>query len=866
MPPFSLPTSHNPAFALQDIEPLVGNESEVSGSISQNSQEMQDRARRGKSKRKAPDPSEQPSPHSSKRKIADYPKTRRVFLAPFEKDIFCFNSSTMGDKFFLDDPGQASFVPMEAGAMEYQGLLSDVSDEYQGLLSDVSDEYQGLLSEESDKDKKRLFAVGGSFHRISEFHKMQSEKFEQDHLIDTEKMPNKYWDEIRDIDQEEENVKKSKGQNDRNKKEISEQRRITLDEYDQMESKILSDYYLKINPLKKNINDINERLNGDKREKEIYFIDREKEVRADIERVNKEHKNLETKIGIESSRFKEEFESQFADQLKSQLKELDDEFENKQKELEDKFEKNIAIVCAPSQPHRPFALAPKPFIEEPKQLIVTKLKSIVTDPVFVEFFKKKEVYRAVESSISRSGGERREGINFEDFTDPELQDFARKFLQTSEDKIIKSFVRILKEGKDAINDFLGQAEGPLMLKDFFLKVAYEDRNTKSNFKIKDKKISFFRILGFFIDSDFSFKDIDTEYLIKSAIYHKSLKFMNKIIVSDPEFFKNRSNVIKHIFESAEKGAPTVFSSLFLATGGCFGINEKDEYGRTVLNSVKYFEKMNTHRSKKSMVCYLLLLGADPLIEDNEGKLPIDRVPAWESDVKKLFEEYEKCKSSPPKVVAGGGVGGDGVRGEGGIGGEGFSQDSMETIKKQLEREKTRLEQQKKYKRKKLISEQEAKRPQELEKYVRDKIRLELQQINQEKARKLEQIEAVKNQIESDKAIFLQQIHEREINELQPIQEGVTRQERQKDDALSHMKSKKSEVLRNIVLEEDKLKAEDEKIKKSEIDLQKRRKQAIENYKKATEETKAKLNSDRETLDELFVRGWEPMPYKATGRS
>jgi hypothetical protein len=81
-----------------------------------------------------------------------------------------------------------------------------------------------------------------------------------------------------------------------------------------------------------------------------------------------------------------------------------------------------------------------------------------------------------------------------------------------------------------------------------------------------------------------------------------------------------------------------------------------------------------------------------------------------------------------------------------------------------------------------------------------------------------------------------------------------------------MESKKSEVLRNIVLEEDKLKAEDEKIKKSEIDLQKRRKQATENYKKATEETKAKLNSDRETLDGLFVTGWEPMPYQAIGRS
>jgi hypothetical protein len=657
-----------------------------------------------------------------------------------------------------------------------------------------------------------------------------------------------------------------------------------------MKSKILSDYDFKINPFKKKINEIKERLNGDKREKEIYFIDREKEVRAYIERVNKEHKNLETKIEIESSRFKEEFESQFADQLKSQLKELDDEFENKQKELEDKFEKNIAIVCAPSQPHRPFALAPKPVIKEcrrpkpvikgPKQLItdqiMTKLKSIVTDPVFVKFFEEKDVYRAVENSISRSGGERREGINFEDFTDPELQDFARKFLQTSEDKIIKSFVRILKEGKDAINDFLGQAEGPLMLKDFFLKIAYEDNNEKSNFIIKDKKISFFKILGFFIDSDFSFKDLYNMSLIKSAISHKSLKFINKIIESDPDFFKNHSNVIKYIFESAKNGSPTVFSSLFLATDGCFDINEKDEYGRTVLNSVKYFEKMNTHRSKKSMVCYLLLLGADPLIADHEGIFPIDRVPAWESDVKKLFEEYEKCKSSPPKVVAGGGVGGDGVRGEGGIGGEGFSQDSMETIrkkqldkdaiKKQLEREKAILEKQKIDKREKLVSRQEAKRPQELEKYVRDKIRLELQQINQEKARKLEQIEAVKNQIESDKAIFLQQIHEREINELQPIQEEVTKQERQKDDALSHMESKKSELLRNIVLEEDKLKAEDEKIKKSEVDLQKRRKQATENYKKATEETKAKLNCDKEMLDGLLVKGWEPMPYKATGRS
>ena len=825
MPPFSLPTSYNPMFAVQDEEPLVGNESEVAGSISQNSQEMQDRARRSKGKRKAPDASERPSLHLSKRKKAHDSETRRVFLVPCEKDIFCFNSSTMDDKFFLDDPGQASFVAMEAGAMEYQGLLS----------------------EESDKGKKRLFAVGGSFHRISEFNKRQSEKLEQDHLIGAEKMPNKYWDEIRDIDQEEENVKKSKEQNDEYKKEIFEQRRITLCEYDQMESKILSDYDPNINRLKKNINDINERLNGDKKEKEIYFRDREKEVRADIEQVNKEHENLEKKIRIESFRFKEEFEIQFADQLKSQLK-----------ELEDKFEKNIAIVCAPSQPHRPFALPPKPVIKVQKQLIadqiMAKLKSIVTDPVFVNFFEKKDVYRAVSNSISRSGGERREDINFEDFADGELEDFARQFLRTPEDKIIKSFVRILKEGKDAINHFLGQEEGLSMLKDFFLKITYEDINEKSNFIIKDKKISFFKILGFFIDSDFSFKDLHTISLIKSAISHKSLKFINKIIASDPDFFKNHSNVIQYIFESVKKGSATVFSSLFLATGDCFDINERDKDGRTVLNSIRYIENPSPKRSKKSMVCHLLLLGADPLIADNEGKLPIDRVPAWESDIKELFEEYEKCKSSQPKVVAGGGVGGSRVRGGGGIGGEGFPQASMETIrKKQLEREK-------------LVSEQEAKRPQELEKYVRDKIRLELQPINKEKARILEQIEAVKNQIESDKAIFLQQIHEREINELQPIQEEVTRQERQKDDALSHMESKKSEVLRNIVLEEDKLKEEDEKIKKSEVDLQRRRKQATENYKKATEETKAKLNSDREMHDGLLVRGWKLMPYQVSDRS
>ena len=858
MPPFSLPTLHNPMFALQDEEePLsvqpdsadpsyspvfssVGNESEVAGSISNLSKEIPDSAGGSRSKRRAQDDSHRPSPHSSKRKRTDDSKIKRVFLAPFAKDLFLFNSSTMEDKFFLDDPNQVSSENMEAGAIEDQGLLS----------------------EESDENKKRLFAVRGNFHSISEFHRKQLEKLEQDSLIGSVKMVDEYWDEIRDIDQAEEGVKKSKEQNDKYKEEIREKIRIAEHEYDQMKREIQFDYNLNVSILERKINEIKERLNRDKMEKEGYFEASEDKLRADIEKVNKD---LEDKIRLYPLLFEREFESKFADQLRSKLKELDDEFENKQKELEDKFKKNIAIVFAPSQPLCPFASPSAPFIRGHQ--IMTKLQSFVSDPVFIKFFEEKDVYRTVESSISRSGGERREGINFEDFADPELQGFARQFLQTSGDKIIKSFARILKEGKDAINDFLVQAEGPLMLKDFFLKVAYEDRNKKSNFKIKDKKISFFRILGFFIDSDFSFKDIDTEYLIKSAIYHKSLKFINKIIVSDPEFFKNRSNVIKHIFESAEKGAPTVFSSLFLATGGCFDINEKDEYGRTVLNSVKYFEKMNTHRSKKSMVCYLLLLGADPLIADHEGIFPIDRVPAWESDVKKLFEEYEKCKSSQPKVVAGGGVGGDGVRGEGGIGGEGFSQDSMETIRKeQLETEKAILEKQKIDKRGKLVSEQEAKKPQELEKYVRNKITLELQQINQEKARILEQIEVVKNQIESDKVIFLQQIREREINELQPIQEELTRQGRQKDDALSHMKSKKSEVLRNIVLEEDKLKAEDEKIKKSEVDIQKRRKQVNENYKKANEETKAKLNCDKEMLDGLFVRGWEPMPYKATGRS
>ena len=855
MPLLSLMPLYKPRFAVLNEEP-----SSVPDSAT-------------RSKRRAPDGSQVPYPNLSKRNKKDL--VRRVFLAPFSEDIFCIDSSTIEDKFFLDHSGQASSLNKEDGAMEDQDFLR----------------------EESREATKTLFGVRGNFYSISEFHRKQLEKLEQDSLISSEKMPNEYWDEIYNIDIEEKKVIELKEKYEEGKKAILEQKRIAEDEYEKKKRKILSDYDQNIKYLKKRENEIKDSLNADKMEKERYFEVQEDKVRANIAKVNKDYQDLQKKTRFNYSGHREDFDVKFANQqeillkdidketeswFQQEQKKLDDEFENQQKKLDDEFKKNIAIVCVPSQPLRPFAFPPMPIIMEQKHQIMAKLKLIVTDPVFVKFFEEKGVYKTVSSSIAIAGGERRNSINFKDFTDDELEGFAKEFLKKQEDKIIKSFVRILKDGKDAINYFLGQEEGLSMLKDFFLKITYEDNTEKSKFRIKDKKISFFNILGFFIDSDFSFKDLNTRNLIKSAIYHNSAKFMNKIIESDPDFFKNRSNVIKHIFESAKKGSPTLFSSLFLATDGCLNINEKDKNGNTVLNSVNY-----VGRSKKSMVSYLLLLGADPLIANNVGELPIDRVPEGENEVKKLFEEYEKCARSQPKVgeeegVIGGegGIEGEGViEGEGGIEGEGFPQASMERIrKKQLDEEKDRinkqlerikattrqeflerkssLQKQKIYKIEKLVSGLKAKKSQELEAYLRDNS-LTTQQINEEKAQKLEQIEAVKNQIESDKAIFLQQTNQREINELQPIQKQITSQEQKKDEELSFIESKKTETLSFISSEECALTLEGNKIKDSEVDLQIRRKQVAENYKKAKEKTKAQLISDKEML--VAVRSWESMP-------
>jgi hypothetical protein len=269
-----------------------------------------------------------------------------------------------------------------------------------------------------------------------------------------------------------------------------------------------------------------------------------------------------------------------------------------------------------------------------------EITKIITDEEIIDFFEEKGVYESISSLDSSF--KTNPGLGFDHISDYDLKVLAGKLSIEKED--FDFFKRILKGGKDFINENLGKPE-EAKIWNFFHKIL-------STNKVFNEKIKRTDVLKIFLDSNLSFKGKFDE-ISKFVLNYKNPGILKKLIKEDPEYFKNNPNKIYEFFNRlVVQDTPKMALSVFLAAGN-LDVNKKDKDGNVALHLIS--DKLNlsrknkaegTLRSQNVMVNILLLLGADPRIANAEGQLPGHNLthPLFDK-INTLLREYCDKKSS-----------------------------------------------------------------------------------------------------------------------------------------------------------------------------------------------------------------------------
>lgn len=283
------------------------------------------------------------------------------------------------------------------------------------------------------------------------------------------------------------------------------------------------------------------------------------------------------------------------------------------------------------------------FNDEEDISLVKEIKKIITDKETIDFFMEKQVYESIKSL--NSSLKTNSDLRLDRVSDEEVKILAEKLLIADGDVVF--FTRILKGGKDFINENLDNIEKEQKIWEFF--------NTILNRHIAyGEKIHPSDVLKIFIDSNLSFKG-KSDKLILKAMQFRNHRFLIKLIKEDPEYFMDNPDKTHDIFNRCVKlDLPKMALDVFLATSGGWDINKKDKDGNTALHLIN--DQLNssrrrgggdaTLRSQKVMVNTLLLLGADPRITNAKGELPGHNLknPLFDN-INKLLREYRDKKNS-----------------------------------------------------------------------------------------------------------------------------------------------------------------------------------------------------------------------------
>lgn len=272
-----------------------------------------------------------------------------------------------------------------------------------------------------------------------------------------------------------------------------------------------------------------------------------------------------------------------------------------------------------------------------------EIKKIITDEEIIDFLRGKGVYDSI-SSLDRSF-KANSDLRLNHISDSDLRVLAENLSIAEGD--FDFFARILKGGKDFINENLGKPEEEKIW-NVFDRIMVNHKSVK----VFNKKINRSDVLKIFIDSNLSFKG-KSDKIINRVLSYRNPGLLNKLIKDDPEYFKNNQNKIDEFFNKLVKqGAPKMAFSVFLAAGG-WDINKKDKDGNTALHLIS--NKLNLSkknqaeaslRSQNVMVNILLLLGADPRIKNAEGQLPGHNFTHdIFNKINTLLEEYRDKKNS-----------------------------------------------------------------------------------------------------------------------------------------------------------------------------------------------------------------------------
>ena len=271
-----------------------------------------------------------------------------------------------------------------------------------------------------------------------------------------------------------------------------------------------------------------------------------------------------------------------------------------------------------------------------------EIKKIITDKEIIDFLKSKGVYDSI-SSLDKSL-KANSDLRLNHISDSDLRVLAENLSIAEED--FDFFARILKGGKDFINENLGKPEEEKIWNVF-------DRMLVNNTTVKifNEKIKRSDVLKIFSDSNLSFEG-KFDKIVKKALTFRNHGILDKLIKENTEYFKNNPNEAYEFFNSlVSQNFPKIAFRVFLAAGN-LDVNKKNKDGDVALHLINTRLNLSRKnavpslRSQNVMVNILLLLGADPRIKNAKGQLPGHNLAHSIFDnINKLLREYRDKKNS-----------------------------------------------------------------------------------------------------------------------------------------------------------------------------------------------------------------------------
>jgi hypothetical protein len=313
------------------------------------------------------------------------------------------------------------------------------------------------------------------------------------------------------------------------------------------------------------------------------------------------------------------------------------------------------LASAP-QPEILASSSQKEILTQDKKLIMERIRQHTIHENFPQN-KKETLYEDIENWIGLIERDRK-SADIEKFDDATLNHWTLNFLLlkpsfhniSDEEKQQQQslFIKILREGKTAINRALDSYPENNLVKNLFLIISTRDnRSLKKPPGIADlPKIEVPKIYKYFIDSDLSFKGFTDKF--DYAIKNNRTELLQKLIDHNPEHIKGE-RFTKLLDIALTRNSPNIVLKILLALVDDDIreiLNKQDNDGNTALHKIKYQleHKKKDAQAQGIIVNLLLAFGADPKIKNKQNLLPLqdDKYKEGFNAIKE-FLEIEGCE-------------------------------------------------------------------------------------------------------------------------------------------------------------------------------------------------------------------------------